>query len=122
VTEEQKQHKNDADTFAETLGGLEGRTKPLDKWEEREKAREKSVLDTNDAIRRQHERAILAMENDTARADRYEEQHKAEWQRNAENHAVYLAEVKHAQAHREREVAAFERISDALETLTKQRA
>jgi hypothetical protein len=111
VTEEQKKAANE---FADKLGETEGRKRIVDRWEERAEETHKSSLATNDAWRRQNEDTIVSRANETARADRYETQHEREWARNAERHEVWLADVRHAQAHREREVAALERIAEVL--------
>lgn len=118
MTEEQKKAANE---FADKLGETEGRKRIVDRWEERGEEMHRSSLATNDAWRRQNEDTIVSRANETARADRYETQHERGWERDAQHHEIWLAEVRHVQAHREREVAAFERIADALEKLTGQK-
>lgn len=125
MTEEQK-HAETAKSFAESLGTMEGATKKVDRWEARaeeqnelNKRDRESAIVTRDAQRRDHEAHIAQQLADELRAARYEEEHTREWKRNAERHATWLAEVKHAQEHREREVAALDRIANALEQRTK---
>jgi hypothetical protein len=111
VTEEQKQ-ADTAETFAAALGAMDGATQKADKWEVRAVEQHASVLTTNDAITRERERAIVSMDDSEARDQRNET-------RDTLRHEVWLAEIKHVQAYRAREVAAFERIADALEKLIK---
>lgn len=114
MTEEQKKHSEGAAKFAEALGAVEGAVKEIDGWQERDRKSLDSTLATNDAIRRGYEDEIVSRAREAARAERYEAQHQRTWERDAQRHEVWLAEVRHAQAHREREVLALERIADAL--------
>jgi hypothetical protein len=108
----------EAEKLSRTEGSGKSAIAELDKWAVREKERDElyrrdvqsaeadrlSAVAERDFFRKHNERSFELQDLREARDERRD--------------AVYLAEVKHVQAHREREVAAFERIADALEKLT----